>query len=334
MKQKRFWAILLIVLLVGLGCALPASWRPSTPEPTQPAGTGDFPSAALKAQASLANDLGVSVGDVEISDFKSSHWSDSCLEAPNPGETCTSVETPGWTITLKYGGSTYIYHSDQPGDNLRRVQGVVDPGPIALQSVQLLAGLMGYNPEAVQILSETPTTFQDTCLGLVTPGLTCEVIPSRGEIVRLQANDMVFELRSQNDPIDPVVAEIQGVSTASAAITWTRLSSGSGQCSNLVVYPNNVVIHYDCGTASGREPSIATLTPEQQSQLLKWFVSIQKFDYTQGVTNGDSARLYFSSIGKVPPTDAQKALIFQYTNTLVQNLFLSQPTPSTLNFGP
>ena len=334
--MKKHLAFLIILLaFLSAACSLPASLRRTAevaPEAVTP--TGQAPEAALKAQIVLGQNLDVDTSQILITAYEPAQWNDTCLGIQLTGDTCTQEDVQGWVVDMKYDDTTFIFHTDEDGSIVRQVQGVIDPGPIAQQSAQLLAGLLGYKPEAIQVLSETPTTFDNTCLELVTPGLLCQAIPTRGEVVRLEADGQVFEMRSENNPIAPVIAEIEGVTSTTAAITWTSANEDSSQCSNLVAYLNNVVIHYDCSDAGGREPGISSLTPVQQSQLIKWFITLQTFETTQPIANGELARLYFSAIGKTPPTEDERKQIFQYTNDLLQDLFLSRPTPSTYNLGP
>jgi hypothetical protein len=76
---------------------------------------------AIVALAAVLNDatgiLRIPIGEVVVEYVEAREWPDSCLGAPQPGEGCADVVTPGFIITL---GDGFTYHADQKG-NVRRV---------------------------------------------------------------------------------------------------------------------------------------------------------------------------------------------------------------------
>ncbi len=78
-----------------------------------------FPPAVAAAVGFLAERLDVNPGDVEVTEFAPTSWSDACLGLPDEGEMCDQVVTPGWRIMMRIGGEEFEIHSDQIGDHIR-----------------------------------------------------------------------------------------------------------------------------------------------------------------------------------------------------------------------
>ena len=64
------------------------------------------------ARRDLAEQLGVPVGQIEVSGVTPVQWPDSSLGSPGPGRLYSSVVTPGYLIVLQVNGQSYTYHTD------------------------------------------------------------------------------------------------------------------------------------------------------------------------------------------------------------------------------
>lgn len=61
----------------------------------------------------LAARLGVAAGAIQVAAVQEVEWRDSSLGCPEPGKAYAQVITPGYQITLAYGGQRYDYRSDR-----------------------------------------------------------------------------------------------------------------------------------------------------------------------------------------------------------------------------
>ena len=71
------------------------------------------------ARLALANRLNVPITDVNLSKLESVTWTDTCLQLADPTEACDLVNTPGFRITLVVGTTSFIFHTDLTGTNIR-----------------------------------------------------------------------------------------------------------------------------------------------------------------------------------------------------------------------
>jgi len=67
----------------------------------------------------LAGELNIDSNEITVFKVQSISWPDSCLGLANPGEACSTVETPGFRVTLTAGKTNYMYHTDLTGENIR-----------------------------------------------------------------------------------------------------------------------------------------------------------------------------------------------------------------------
>lgn len=89
--------------------------------PTQPTDTSGHPEAATKARDFLAAELGISSSEITIVSVEAVEWSDSCLGLGGAEEMCAAMITPGYRVILEAQGKEYDLHTDESGDNIRRV---------------------------------------------------------------------------------------------------------------------------------------------------------------------------------------------------------------------
>ena len=61
----------------------------------------------------LAQQLGIPVEQIALSEVRSTVWRDASLGCPKPAIDYIPMETPGFNIILETGGRTYNYHTDQ-----------------------------------------------------------------------------------------------------------------------------------------------------------------------------------------------------------------------------
>lgn len=106
--------VLALMLLLGLT----ACGATVTPEPEEEAAPG----AILEAQSWLAEQLAVSVDDVELVSSEQVEWPDSCFGLGGAAEICAAEATPGWRATYKVNSQDYEVRLNETGSLARSPQ--------------------------------------------------------------------------------------------------------------------------------------------------------------------------------------------------------------------
>jgi len=75
--------------------------------------------AVEAAKILLAKELTIETSQITVFQLQAITWPDSCLGVPAQGEACSTVETPGFRVTLTVGKTNYTYHTDLTGENIR-----------------------------------------------------------------------------------------------------------------------------------------------------------------------------------------------------------------------
>ncbi|MEW6503299.1 MAG: hypothetical protein AB1457_04975 [Chloroflexota bacterium] len=294
------WSFVITVCLVLWLAACNPNQQPTTQTATLPPQDGGFiqpPAGALQARRELARELNVSPQSITIQAIESITWQNSCLEAGDPGEICAEQEIPGLIVTLRYGDRSYTYHTDLDGVLVRPILSVDEPSTSALQTVQYLAGLLGYNSQAIQLLSERQTTFSDGCLEIAIAEIPCTQLPVEGRIIRLGVENHIFEFRISTFDSIPVLASVDGYLSSTPALNWSREGSSQEYCDGLKVYLNGWSVQYYCRGQASQNPGIMRLSPEQLSRLLRWFIRLQPFEFDQSSADGSQIRMTLNSLG-------------------------------------
>ncbi len=88
-----------------------------TPEDTDMTSPIPLDAAAQKlvilVKEHLAQQLGIPVEQITLSEVKPAVWRDASLGCPKPAVDYIPMETPGYRIVLEAGGRTYNYHTDE-----------------------------------------------------------------------------------------------------------------------------------------------------------------------------------------------------------------------------
>ena len=115
MRKLKGILIAFVVLMFTLAACSPADAElPQTGEDV-----GLPPDAALMAQDFLADELGVSVEEVEIIQVEQQEWPNACLGLPEQDEVCAEVATPGFVVNLRVNEQDYPVRTDQLGEVIR-----------------------------------------------------------------------------------------------------------------------------------------------------------------------------------------------------------------------
>ncbi len=323
-RMKKLLIPFLTLILISLACSLPASWIKQTPTTSDSSPT-QTPPVVLLARQSLADELGIPADHIMIAEVDSATWQDTCLELPAAGESCQPAQIDGFLIVFKTATQEYTYHTDTL-DAFRRVP-QAQWSQAALQSRQLLAGLLGFSPDSVEIVSEQPVKFADTCLDIHIAEIACAQILTAGTAVTLQAGENTYIFNSALDPISPVLAEVAGVSTSKSFIIWSRQGGSQKFCDDLRLYLSGWAVQYNCLGTTGMEPGVIRLAPDRQRQLLLWMLKYRPFEFRASSLDGSSVLLTFYGIGKTDPTYDEQEQISEFAASILEVPATLVPTP-------
>ncbi len=325
---RKYQLILILLILLLASCSSNNQQAGQTVTlPPQDGGFIQPPAGALQARRELARELNVSPQRITIQSIESVTWQNACLEAGDPGEICPEQKIPGLIVTFRYGQQTYTYHTDLDGTTVRPILPLEEPSMAALQAVQYLAGLLGYNPEIIQILSERPTTFSDGCLEIAIAEIPCTQLPVEGRIIRLGIENHIFEFRSSTLDSNPILASVDGYISSIPALNWSREGSTAEFCDGLKVYLNGWSVQYYCRGQASQNPGIMRLTPEQLSKLLRWFLQTQPFEFNQSNTDGSQIRMTLNSLGLEEADNSTRLEISEFANSLLSPVQRGTVTP-------
>lgn len=314
--KPRLLAFLAIFLTLA-ACSGAGQGTPEIPTPFD-GGKIQPPEAAVQAQIALAGVLGVSSDQIQIRDIQSAEWPDACLDAGTPDEICAQVITPGYRVVLAYGEELYTYHTDLAGDQVLSVQRVAEPSEAALQSRQLLAAMLGLNPDTVRIVSEESVRYADSCLEISIPETVCAQVQVLGKRITLEADNHRFEYRSADEPVAPVLAVADGIQAGHPVIMLTREGGIDEYCDQLNITLSGKVIQYTCRNVPGTLPGISELSAENQAQLLKWVLKYSPYDITQTRQDGVKIRLTFMGTGPDAAQFEEQETIRQFSESLLR----------------
>jgi hypothetical protein len=96
------------------GTPVDGSGTPSTVDENLP--------AVQAARQHLLDNVDLDPATLSVTSVTATTFSDSCLdvqEITEPDEVCAQVITPGYIILLQAGSTTYTYHTDESGSNVR-----------------------------------------------------------------------------------------------------------------------------------------------------------------------------------------------------------------------
>ncbi len=124
--MNRNALIVIVLLLFGAGYVLfnrAPDTAPVTSADNAPPGSIHnlpVPQAVAAVKAHVAQTEGVSEGQVIVLTAFEKEWSDSCLGLGGPAESCLTVITSGYEVTVQAGGSEYIYRTNEDGSQIRQ----------------------------------------------------------------------------------------------------------------------------------------------------------------------------------------------------------------------
>lgn len=319
----------LLITLIASACSLPAALVKQIPTPYD-GGTLQPPAVVLLAQQALASELGISLERVTVAQLDSAKWEDTCLELPASGETCQPAEIDGYLVVMRALNQEYVYHTDL-SESFRR-EPLTNWSEAALQSRQLLAGLLGYNPDEIQILSEQSVTFVDSCLDIHIAEAACSQLRTAGTVIQLQAGEYQYTFHSALSPVAPVLAEAAGASTSTPLMTWSRQGGNQQYCDDLLLYLSGWAVQYACRGTTGQAPGVLRLSPGQQRQLLLWMLAYRPFEHRQTSLDGVAESMTFFGLGPNDPTFDEKVKVAEFAAQILKPP--ATPVPTVITATP
>jgi len=200
-------------LLLSACAVFPQSPNPSqsVPETPSPSNTPVLP-AVTAAQAYLAAQMQVTIGQVTVVKVEAKDWPDGCLGAARPDEICTEVVTPGYQILLQVRDKTYTFRTNKDGSIIRPepvAAGIpIKDLPVAVQKAQAaLAKMLGVMIDAIQVVSFEAVNWADGCLGVMQKGVMCIDMVTPGYRVILATNNAQYEYHTDQTGQGVVMAK-------------------------------------------------------------------------------------------------------------------------------
>lgn len=315
MKRIFFLPLIFIVLAA---CSIPPGLFGPTSTPTEDPNLVKVPTVVTSAQSILASELGISPESLRIVLFEPVIWENSCLDLPLVSEICKPEIINGYQVELQTGADVYLVHTGADDSQIRWIKEINNPSQAALTARQLLAGLLGYDPSGIRIVSEESRLFTDSCLEIYTAEVVCAQVKVRGSIIHLQAGSWEFEFRNREGIVSPILAEAAGISASRPAITWSRTGGPTNYCDDLLVYLSGLAVQYTCKGTGAQTPGIINLTPDQQRQILLWIIGYQPFEFTQTLPDGTSIWMISAGAGVEDAQYTDRTVIEKFVADLLQ----------------
>jgi hypothetical protein len=174
--------------------------------------------------------------EVKIIKMEAVNWPDACLGAAQAGEMCAQVITPGYRLEVMIKGKVYILHSDA-GQFVRMPTPVLTSTEIspAAEAARLwLMDTLKLDINGIRVVSVTPQTWPDGCMGVHKPETVCSGVIIPGYQVILEARGATYEVRTSQDGKKIVLADPKfqvsnpkGIRLERPQITW---QSGGTNC--------------------------------------------------------------------------------------------------------
>ena len=329
---QTFFLLFTVVLLTGCAQSLaeitPTS-QPS-PQPTITLTTDPTVTVIEATKVQLANQLKVEVDRVKLVRIEPIQWPDGCLGVPQTGIMCAMHVVDGYRISLSVNEQTYEVHSNQDGEQIVIVPGVI-PTPAGLSyTVQngdsCQTYLFSENQDAAMgdcrsILKRAPFIeyFQRSALDHYIQTFKPFLYDTQDGFVNFsgkgQARATAVEERSIAAWVQVTSSEIQAGRSSAAdglAFSWHREGGVAGFCNDLSVYTSGAMFATDCKNGKAHDLGQAWLDSTQLTQLYQWLDRLTRFEYapqSQATTDAMTIRLVFSGQGSVKPSENdQKAV--------------------------
>jgi hypothetical protein len=276
-------------------------------------GSGQVLPAVAAAQAALAQQTGVALERIRLVEATPVEWTDSCLGAGRPEESCLQVITPGWRIILEADGVQYLIHTNQDGSIYRFVdlddQGalpVPDPAVIVNSVQKQLAQQLGIAASQITMTSLEAVEWPNACLGVSLPEQVCaEVItPGYRLVFEAQGVQYVFHSDDTGGVILPAIPPLP--ETAIDVVKWEQAEGGD--CAAAEIGADGVSYG-----ACEAEQQQADLSPERVLELAYFYAAFSPFDMET-----PAGTVQFSGQGARQPNEAEMRSVAEWAKLVSQ----------------
>lgn len=259
------------------------------------------PPAVLAARTAIAVQLGLELALVRAVSVEPMTWPDGCLGVAQPDEMCTQALVPGYRIVVEANAARYVLHTDETGVQVRVAPLVTqEPAVVALLR-DLIAGQLGIEADAVQLIALEAVEWPDACLGVRLPDIGCAQVVTPGFKIMLEAEDRRFTYHTDATGDSIMLAEETDVTAPApaAAILWQ--GTGPGGCAEARITAASVT-YGACGAAAMSAPLLAEFDrPAQLANLVAAYASF--------AANTPAGKVVFTGKGAAQPTPAEQRMI-------------------------
>jgi len=304
----------------------PTQAPPATPVPTQPSGD-QLPPFMPALEQFAAEKLSAQPGQVKVMKIEPVEWPDSCLGAAQPGEFCSQVITPGYRVTVNINGTTYELHTNG-SDQVRLANSttpVTDIPPAAEAARLWLVDQLKIDLSAIKVISVTPETWPDGCMGVHKANQMCTAVIVPGYRVILEVNGQNMELRTNQDGKSVILADPmlqilkpQPPLMEAPQITW---KSGATNCILLQAREDKAVY----GPCGGKLTLVTLTNPERIKELAAMITLYPAFS-----AQTPAGQVAYFGYGTAEATPAQQRAVAEWAQMLY--LEISSPAPM-VNLG-
>lgn len=184
--------------------------------------------------------------------------------------------------------------------------------------IQQLAANLGLQESEISVISSETVEFSDACLAVTMEGVTCAQVVTRGRIIVLEANGILYEYHTSEDG--------DHIQPATFALVWQREGGIAGFCDTLTVFRSGEVHTTNCkAETEGQMGTFADLlTTQERQQFSDWItefgdVTLDASD-PAGVADRMVVTLEFFGMGDQSPTESEQQVLFKFAQELHQEL--------------
>lgn len=206
---------------------------------------------------------------------------------------------------------------EQPNqDDLSTGEGLT---PIEYAVVKQLAVNLGLKVNDIVVLENTPTEFNDSCLGVSMQDVMCAQVVTPGHNIVLEANGTQYEYHTSEDG--------SRIQPASLALSYKREGGIAGFCDSLTVFLSGEIYGNQCKSQpSGvMETFASVLTASERSQFTAWInkygqVTLDASD-PKGMADGMSLVIELVGAGNGKPGKPVQQEMFTWAQELFNELY-------------
>jgi hypothetical protein len=155
---------------------------------------------------------------------------------------------------------------------------------------------------------------------------------TRGSRIALEVDGILFEFRTPDYPINPVLATAGGLEASEFVIMYSRQGGVNQYCDYLNITLGGKAIQYGCSGFSAETPGILEIPIQDQARLMKWALKFTSFDLRQTRLDKVGIHVTFTGIGREETRFEDQQEILQFAEGWMRS---PQPFPTPLpTVGP